>query len=220
MRRAKGNAPKPKPSFAVVVDGETEVWYLQMLKRNEPKIRVNIKPEIPNKKSVEEQYNLVCDLSKKEFTKVFWIVDLDTFIKEDKETPKGKKSSLEEFNEYRAILETEYTNVVVIVNNPCLEFWFLLHFKKTSKYFNSCSSVETVLKKHLDNYEKTRKFFAKQGNDIYLQLKPKLKKAIENSIALGNYDKENPQKAMCEMEFLFQSDELKNILNKKLDTTK
>lgn len=40
-------------------------------------------------------------------------------------------------------------------------------------------------------------------------LKPKIKTAIENSIALGNFDIQNSTKAMCEMELLFQSDELK-----------
>lgn len=54
MRKPKRNAPKPPTSIAVVVDGDDEVWYLQMLKRNGPKIRISIKPEIPNKKSVEE----------------------------------------------------------------------------------------------------------------------------------------------------------------------
>lgn len=209
MRTSKRNTPKTNPSFAVVVDGETEVWYLQMLKRNERDIRVSIKPEIPNKKSVEEQYNLVCDLSSKEFTKVFWIIDLDTVIKEENEVPKGKKSPLKTFDEYRTDLSKNYPNVVVIVNNPCLEFWFLLHFEKTSKYFSTCSGAETELKKHLKNYEKTQKFFTKQNDDIYLKLKPNFKTALSNSIALGNFDNENAKKAMCEMELLFQSDELK-----------
>lgn len=209
MRRTKRNTPKTNPTFAIVVDGESEVWYLQMLKRNEPKIRVTIKPEIPTKKSVEEQFNLVCDLADKEFTKVFWIVDLDTVIKEDKEAPKGGDKPLEIFAKYRANLEENYTDVVVIVNNPCLEFWFLLHFKKTSKYYDSCAGAKAELKKHLKNYEKTRKFFTKQDDDIYLKLKPRLKTAIENSVALGNYDIENPKKAMCEMELFFQSNELK-----------
>ena len=210
MRKPKKIAHKINPSFAVVVDGETEVWYLQMLKRNEREIRVSIKPEIPNKKSVEEQYNLVCELSNKEFTKVFWVIDLDTVIKEENEAPKGKKSPLKSFEEYRTDLITNYPNVIVIVNNPCLEFWFLLHFEKTSKYFNTCSSAEAELKKHLKNYEKTQKFFTKQNDDIYLKLKPNLKTALDNSIALGSFDKQNPKKAMCEMELLFQSDELKN----------
>ena len=209
MRKPKKIIHKTNPSFALVVDGETEVWYLQMLKRNERDIRVSIKPEIPNKKSVEEQYNLVCDLSGKEFTKVFWVLDLDTVIKEENESPKGKKSPLKIFDEYRNDLFKNYPNVVVIVNNPCIEFWFLLHFEKTSKYFNTCSGAETQLKKHLKNYEKTQKFFTKQNDDIYLKLKPNLKTGIANSIALGNFDNENPKLAMCEMELLFKSDELK-----------
>ncbi|MEZ4772705.1 MAG: RloB family protein [Bacteroidia bacterium] len=209
MRKPKKIAPRTNPSFAVVVDGETEVWYLQMLKRNERDIRVSIKPEIPSKKSVEEQYNLVCDLSGKEFTKVFWIIDLDTFIKEANETPKGKKSPLKTFEEYRKNLAGNFKNVVVIVNNPCLEFWFLLHFEKTSKYFDNCSGAETQLEKYLKNYEKTQKFFTKQNDDIYLKLKPNLKTALQNSLALGSFNNQKPTKAMCEMELLFQSDELK-----------
>ena len=62
--------PKTNPVFAVVVDGETEAWYLQMLKRNERHIRVSIKPEIPAKKSLEDQYKLVCELSDKEFLSI------------------------------------------------------------------------------------------------------------------------------------------------------
>ena len=211
MRKSK-NIPRKKSSFAVVVDGNDEVWYLQMLKRNERDVRINIEPKIPNKKSVKEQYNLVCDLSGKEFTKVFWIIDFDTIIKEENEATKGKKSPLKSFEEYRKSLAKKHKNVVVIVNNPCLEFWFLLHFGKTSKYFDNCSSAEKELKKHLKDYEKTQKFFTKQNDDIYLKLKPNLKTALQNSIALGNFDSENPKKAMCEMELLFQSEELKDCL--------
>jgi len=161
MRKPKKIIHKTNPSFALVVDGETEVWYLQMLKRNERNLRVSIKPEIPNKKSVEEQYNLVCDLSGKEFKKVFWVIDLDTVIKEDNEAPKGKKSPLKTFEEYRTDLITNYPNVVVIVNNPCIEFWFLLHFEKTSKYFDTCSSAETQLKKTLEELRKDTKILYK-----------------------------------------------------------
>jgi hypothetical protein len=69
--RPKKIVPRANPAFALVVDGETKVWYFQMLKRNERALRVNIKPEIPSRKSIEEQYNLVRDLSGKEYTKVF-----------------------------------------------------------------------------------------------------------------------------------------------------
>lgn len=212
MRQSKNKVPKTTPTFAVVVDGETEVWYLQMLKRNEKDIRVSIKPEVPNKKSLEEQYKSVCDLLDKEFTKVFWIVDLDTIIKETNDAPKGKKTPLQTFAQYRTELEKK--NAIVIVNNPCLEFWFLLHFEKTSKYFNACSSAESQLKTHteMQNYAKTREFFTKQGDDIYLKLKPKLKDALKNAKLLGAFDCQTPTNAMCEMQLLFDDKEIKSYL--------
>ena len=49
----KGRNIPPKQSFAVVVDGETEYWYLQMLKHNEPNIPFNIKPQILQKKEYQ-----------------------------------------------------------------------------------------------------------------------------------------------------------------------
>ena len=211
MRKPRGIAPKTNPAFAVVVDGETEVWYLEMLKRNERGIRVNIEPKIPNKKSIEAQYNQVRALSNEEYTRVFWIVDFDTIAKEAREAVKGKKSPVETFKVCRAKL-AKYKNVVVVVNNPCLEFWFLLHFEKTQKCFGSCTGAETQLKTHLNDYEKTQKYFKKQDDDIYLKLKPDLKTAVENSLALGRFDAENPTKAMCEMALLFETPELKALL--------
>lgn len=208
MRKPKTITRNAIPSFAVVVDGKTEGWYLQMLKRNRQDIRVNIRPELPSEKTIEEQYDLVCDLAGKEFDKVFWIVDLDTIIKESRETPTGRETPLNRFVKYRTKLK-KHTNVVVIVNNPCLEFWFLLHYEKTSKHFNTCSEAEKQLKKYLPNYEKTQKFFTKEGNDIYLQLEPYLKTALEHAIALGSFDMQDPTKAMCEMDLFFHSEELK-----------
>ena len=209
MRRRKNISHKVKTSIAVVVDGETEVFYLQMLKRNERRIRVNIEPKIPSRKSLQEQYELALSLLDKEFAKVFWIVDLDVVLKEDKETPKGQKTVVQQFLEYREKLIKE--GVVVIVNNPCLEFWFLLHFEQTSRLFSKCTSAEKALKTYLSSYEKKKKYLTKQDDDIYLKLKPYLKDAIFNSSSLGNFNNHNPKKAMCEMEKLFQTEELKGI---------
>jgi hypothetical protein len=90
-----------REAFAVVVDGETEKWYLQMLVKNETNISSNIKPHIPKNKDIDEQYKLVRDLSKKEeeYDKVFWIVDLDVLLKEEREK-KNSTSSLQKFLEY------------------------------------------------------------------------------------------------------------------------
>lgn len=83
MRRGR-NIPT-KQSFVVVVDGETEKWYLEMLKQNEPDVLFNITPKILQKKNINQQYKLVTDLSEEEYDKVFWIVDLDVLLKEERE---------------------------------------------------------------------------------------------------------------------------------------
>jgi hypothetical protein len=81
-KRHKYSSPK-KITYAIIVDGETEIWYFQMLKRNEPSLQVNIEPKIPQNKRLSEQYEKVCELSE-DFSKVFWIIDLDVVISENK----------------------------------------------------------------------------------------------------------------------------------------
>ena len=199
MRR--GEKRQTKQAFAVVVDGETEYWYLQMLKHNEPNIPFKIRPQILQKKNIKQQYELVTELSEEEYDKVFWIVDLDVLLKEEREK-KNNTSSLQKFlNYWQQLLKQE--KVVVIVNNPCLEYWFLLHFEKTTKIFTTCIDVEKEVSRHLKGYEKTEKFF-KKDNDIYKQLKPHLKTAISNASALGNFDTQEYVSAMCEMPLLFK----------------
>src|SRR5699024_5788324 len=202
MKRSRRTKRKQKrPNYAVIVDGETEVWYLNMLKRNERQIRVNIKPEIPNKKSLKEQYKSVLNLAESgNYKKVFWLVDYDTIIKETRETAKASRSPEEVFNQYTNSLNKDFENVVVIVNNPCLEFWFLLHFENTSRFFNDCTSVSRRLSTHLSDYEKTRRYFTKQNDDIYLKLQPYLSSAYNNAKLLGAYSSNsNKRRAICEM---------------------
>lgn len=211
MRR-KITPRNPIPTFAFVVDGKTEIWYLQMLKLNEQKIRLSIRPEIPQKKELNDQFELVCALARSEYHRVFWIVDLDTIIKESREAVPDVKTPLSSFNDMRSKLYAEFQNVMVIVNNPCLEFWFLLHFTPTSRYYRRCSDVIPTLKKYLNGYEKTEKFFKKTNNDIYLRLKPYLRKAIQNAAALYPFDLENPERAICEMHNLFKCEEFEPCL--------
>ena len=212
MRASRKIRKQETPTFVFVVDGETEFWYIQMLKRNERHINLKVEPKIPNKKTVEAQYSQVVDLSKSEYSKVFWLVDLDTIIKESNEVPKGKNTPLSTFISLRKKLMQEHQNVEVIVNNPCLEFWFLLHFKNTSRFFDTCIKAETELKKYLNDYEKTQKYFTKQGNDIYLRLKQHLKTAILNADGLGSFDSDEQTKAVCEMSALFQTNELRVLI--------
>ena len=112
MRR--GEKRQTQQAFAVVVDGETEYWYLQMLKHNEPNIPFKIKPQILQKKNIKQQYELVTDLSEEEYDKVFWIVDLDVLLKEEREK-RNSTSPLQQFLNYYKSLSKQ-KKIVVIVN--------------------------------------------------------------------------------------------------------
>lgn len=203
---------KGSNTFAFVVDGDTEVWYLQMFKRNERELNINIEPKLPSKKSIPEQFKMVKELAT-DYTKVFWVVDYDVIAKETREAKKGVETSEQLFIKLKEKAE-KLDNVIVIVNNPCIEFWFLLHFERTSKLFTDCNSAEKQLKKHLTDYEKTRKYFTKQDNDIYLKLKHKLSDAKVNSKNL-KFDKYNTNKAICEMNSLFEIRDIQKVTDKK-----
>jgi len=48
----------------------------------------------------------------------------------------------------------------IVYTNKCFEFWFLLHFKFTTKGFNSCKQVISDLKIKIPDYDKTKtKYF-------------------------------------------------------------
>ncbi|MHA1855133.1 MAG: RloB family protein [Promethearchaeota archaeon] len=209
-RKRKYLQPKKK-AYAVVVDGETEVWYFQMLKRNEPDLQVNIEPKIPQRKSLQDQYDKVISLVE-DFTRVFWIIDLDVIIQETKKVRKCKKTQIQYLKECFDDLNTKYSNVITIVNNPCLEFWFLLHFEQTTKYFDKCSETENQLKKHLTDYQKTRKYFTKQNQDIYLKLKSNLRNAVSNAKRTGTINFEQLEKGLSEMNIFFETETIKAII--------
>jgi len=212
MARRKEKISKPrKDTFAIIIDGETEVWYFQMLKRNEPSLQVNIEPKIPQKKRLSEQYEKVLELAD-DFTKVFWIIDLDVVIAESKIAKKGDTNQIQQLKNYLNDLKINYDNVITILNNPCLEYWFVLHFEQTTKYFPKCSGAESQLKKHLKDYKKTQKYFTKQDNDIYLKLKSELSTALVNTQRTQRKNIDEIERGICEMNLFFETEQIKNTI--------
>lgn len=193
---------KSRKKYAVVAEGETEVWYIQMIKRNNRSFPADLKPELPQKESLADQFKMVIQLSKV-YDKVLWIIDLDDINKKSQEMRKGRKTQLQQLQEYYSkLLKNE--KVKIIMNNPCLEFWFLLHFETTGKYYSKCEDAQKQLKKYLPDYEKTRKYFTAQDNDIYLKLESKLDTAKDNARKLKDFNFQEPHAAISEMFLLFE----------------
>ncbi|SFF02638.1 RloB-like protein [Chitinophaga sp. CF118] len=184
-----------RKTFAIIVDGETELWYLQMLRRHEALPGISIQPELPKKKTLAEQFETVKS-NAKIYDHSIWVIDLDVVIAEN--TVDELKTYLEEVKENKKIN--------ILINTPCLEFWFLMHVKDTGKYYPLCAPVGNELTKSdpLKDYAKTERYFVRTNPDIYKRLRPYLKTGIANAIKRGDFDIEDPQKAKSEMYKLFE----------------
>ncbi len=165
-----------KEAIAIIVDGQTEKWYLAKVKDNYPCTAlktVKVKPELPEYKRIQDLFDLAKNKLDEEYTFVILIVDLDE--------PRNDSSELAKFNDlYGKYLlakkdklsgkqKDKYAwmkNILVIVNNPCFEYWHLLHFGKTNKSYKNYKSLLPDLKKkpNFANYDKTDSFYNNTPN--------------------------------------------------------
>ena len=112
------------------------------------------------------------------------MIDLDHFIN-TRQTDRLKKViiSLKKKNKLK--------NLAILINNPCLEFWYLLHFKDTGKFYPTCEEVVKEIRKYkpLSGYQKSERYY--KGNpDIYQKLKPYQKEAMKRAKKLDKLNKE------------------------------
>jgi len=203
-RRKQNRKPRlGKQRYAIVIDGQTECWYFQTLKQYE-KLNIDIRPKLPTKTKLKEQFEEVKEYREQGYDKVIWLIDFDVVIKEENERRKGSNSILNQLRTYLAYAN-KHTAVEIYINNPCLEFWYLLHYEQTSKFYSNCTSALNQLKnKHLKDYEKSKRYYKNPRNDIYTRLRKMLPTAINNAQRLGDFDINAPQTAKAEMYKIFQ----------------
>ena len=204
---------RSRKRYAIVGDGECEIWYFQMLKKHHPNLPINIEPKLAQKTTLQNQYKKIKEFVDS-YDKVFWIIDYDVILTQSTQCRKGEKPRSQEFKEYYESLIKKFSDKIsIIVNNPCLELWFIFHYKKSSKPFSNCLQAENDLKKIkiLKDFEKTKPFFI-EGVDIFKLTKGELQTAIENSKKLGEFEFENPSKSICEMWKFFEDENIKTYL--------
>lgn len=61
----------------------------------------------------------------------------------------------------------------VVLSNPCFEYWYLIHFKKTARLMQSNAEVVSLLKDYLTDYSKSDK-------KVFSKIYPKTDLAIKN----------------------------------------
>ena len=182
-----------KTAVAIIVDGKDEKWYINKVKSHYPckAIKsIKIKPELPERKKVQELFNLAKSKLSDEYTFVVLIFDLDEPLKDIKEYAKFKelynKYLLARDNRLIGRQKANYgwmSKMLVVINNPCLEYWYLLHYCKTTKFFADYQSLLSMLKRipELSEYDKCENYY--NGHpDIYERLEKSIDRARSNAI--------------------------------------
>jgi RloB-like protein len=176
------NSKPIKPTnkrIAVVGDGQTEKIYFDKLKEVEGLRNVSLKPDLPkNVGSYRGVFDKAESLYEQGYDEVYCLIDMDKVLSDN---------TLAKYLTDKKRIKKK--GMVVFESNPCIEFWFLLHFVRTTKPFSNCESVEKELQKYLPNYTKNQQYLV-QAN-IYKLLQPNLLKAIENGAWIEENHLEN-----------------------------
>ena len=187
MARKENYIKAKNKGIAIVGDGLCERLYFEQMKTYE-KLTTQIKPELPDKGSWKTLFNKVEKLLETEYDLIHCIIDYDTVINEN---------AFEEYNKQKIGFE-ETGKVKIYECNPCFETWYLLHYELTTRPFENCDAVSSVLKKHISGYDKTEKYYTKKK--IYSFLKENQPKAIANAERLEkdrkDFSKNHPRAEM------------------------
>ncbi|HNX02839.1 MAG TPA: RloB family protein [Candidatus Cloacimonas sp.] len=176
MTQNRGKHSRPfRPVILVYCEGETEKEYLTCLKKDRYKnLGIRIEPKLSNNNFKEIFQQIEQQLSKRKepnYLYIFYVLDLDVIYNNYQTT---------EYNERKKKVESmakAKERLTIIESKPCIEFWFLLHFKNTDKCFTSFDEVKNELCKAYPDYCKSQKYIA----GLYIKLQGGLETAIQNS---------------------------------------
>jgi hypothetical protein len=170
---------KTRRWFLIVCEGEkTEPYYFKSFPVNPKVIKLDIKGEGRNPKSLVEKAIELKNGSESDETDQFWCV-----FDRDK-NPNNPNDS----QNFKAAITLAQTNgIKVAYSNDAFELWYLLHFD----YYNTGISRREY-KNRLTN--KLGHEYKKNGETIYEELKDKQENAIKNAKRLlQKYDRPNPE---------------------------
>jgi hypothetical protein len=155
---------------AVLGDGQTEQYYLQYLKNIRCYTYI-VRPRLFRNITIETSGKLIKELLEQGYDLVIYLTDYDTVVAQGK---------IDKFNNITAKYRKNY-RVKICESMPSIEFWFLLHYIKTTRNFQNAGEVLTELKKHLPEFSKETGFLEKQKWVEELCANGKLATALKNS---------------------------------------
>ncbi len=148
---------KLKPVILIITEGsQTEPKYFEHFRSRQTNIEIRVVGGRTKggetdylsliRKAVE--YKAKNQISASNGDTVWVIADGD--VNYNNSNPITAKNAL--LSKARKMADTK--GIHIAISNPCFEFWFLLHFQYTTKFFKDYSSVKAALTTYLPNYEK------------------------------------------------------------------
>lgn len=181
MRR-KGKRRFQKKIILIVVEGETEQRYFEgyrtILGKNSSYVIDIKKKRDTNIEGLLDTciWESTHSLNTKAGDRIFCVCDYP-----------GKVSEAID----KKIVEANNKGTTLIITRPCVELWFLLHFVKVYKPYNS-SEIVRELRKHMPNYRKADK-------NIHSKVHSKTNDALKNADSIYSSDHKsmmNPSTSM------------------------
>ncbi len=146
MRR-RTHTKDTRQSIHIVGEGQTELFYFKHLKRLR-RYNCNISPRLFENNSIAKIEKKVEELLREDVF-VICVFDADVSRRSDAENAKLVR------------LKSKYSkkdNVLICDSLQSIEYWFLLHFEDTCRYFNNATAAEKALLRHIPSFGKDRKF--------------------------------------------------------------
>ena len=196
--------------IVIIVDGKDEKWYIEKVKEHYPGKSIKtmkITPELYEKKKVGELFAYAKQKVGEDYNKVILILDKDNILKDNSEYERFKTYYANYQNvKYGTSKEYEWmSKLLLILNTPCLEFWYLLHFGKTTKFYSDFEGLKSDLRKctNFRDYEKSETYY-KKSPDIFNRLGgvEGVDKACANAHAFSL--EEAKTRGVSELNLLFQ----------------
>lgn len=151
MARIRKERELKHSRITVIGEGLTERWYFEHL-RSLKGYHFDCKPRFFTHQSYEEMGKLID-----------WVLQSDGIAVCVCDADITRTN--EERRKIFQAMKTKYAgnkNVLICDSMPSIEFWFLIHYVNTSKYFQDSDTVIKMLRRHITNYDKSGAFLEKQ----------------------------------------------------------
>lgn len=160
---------EPRKSILIVCEGEkTEPIYFKALKETLRLIMVDVEivgeggapiTVVNRAIALREERKQIArkSLTKTEYEVIYCVIDVDTHETLDQTIDKARGNA-----------------ICVILSNPCFEYWYILHFRKTSAPFNRSQDAKAALRREHPAYNES-------DTTIFNVVYPKTSDAIKHS---------------------------------------